>query len=372
MDKNIDFIYLSEKDTIKAGVTNMNKCVETMTEVFELLATGDYLMGGINGNSHGIKLHFPKVAEFKNMPLDGPDRRFCAMIGYLGGSFRICGEKWYGSNIANKKKGLPRSILMIMLNDVDTGAPKALISGNIASAMRTGAVPGIGAKFLSKNHSKTIGIIGAGVIGKTSLMALIDVCKEINEIKIFDIFENSATKLSKEVIENFGIRSYAVNSVKEAVTDSDIVNVATSGNTDPVIDDNWLKDGSLLILPGTVSISKSYIINSKLVVDNWRLYESYASELLEKEGTYAQNLSGMCGHLLDYVYDGSLSVDSITNLGDIIIGNKKGRTDDKERIVFVTDGMAIEDIAWGHRIYENALNMGLGISLNLWENPYLY
>ena len=37
-----------------------------------------------------------------------------------------------------------------------------------------------------------------------------------------------------------------------------------------------------------------------------------------------------------------------------------------------TDGMAIEDIAWGHRIYENALNMGLGISLNLWENPYLY
>ena len=45
------------------------------------------------------------------------------MPAYLGGRFNVCGNKWYGSNMANTKKGLPRSILTVMLNDVETGAP---------------------------------------------------------------------------------------------------------------------------------------------------------------------------------------------------------------------------------------------------------
>ena len=67
------------------------------------------------------------------------------MPAYLGGRFHVAGEKWYGSNGNNRAIGLPRSILMMMLNDVETGKPLAYMSGNLLSSMRTGAMPGLAA-----------------------------------------------------------------------------------------------------------------------------------------------------------------------------------------------------------------------------------
>ena len=78
----INFLYLNEKDMIKAGVKDLEKCVETTEEMFKLLGEGDYLMGGANRNSHGIKIFFPEETPFPNMPVAGPDRRFMALAGY--------------------------------------------------------------------------------------------------------------------------------------------------------------------------------------------------------------------------------------------------------------------------------------------------
>lgn len=147
----IDFLYLNEEDMVKAGVKDMASCVETMEEMFKLLKIGNYRMGGANGNSHGCMVMFPEKSKFSEMPVDGPDRRFMAMPAYLGGKFDMAGMKWYGSNTENKQKGLPRSILTLILNDKDTGAPKAFMSANILSAYRTGAVPGVGFKYFAKD-----------------------------------------------------------------------------------------------------------------------------------------------------------------------------------------------------------------------------
>jgi ornithine cyclodeaminase len=140
----IDFLYLSEPDMIKAGVKDMAGCVNAMEEMFKLLKVGDFRMGGSNGFSHGCMVTFPEDSPFPNMPVDGPDRRFMAMPAYLGGDFNMTGAKWYGSNAENRKKGLPRSVLMLTLNDKDTGASVAHMSANVLSAYRTGAIPGVG------------------------------------------------------------------------------------------------------------------------------------------------------------------------------------------------------------------------------------
>lgn len=130
MNHNLDFLFLSEADAVKAGAGDIHTCIQVMDEVFDLLGQGDYLMGAPNHNSHGIKIYFPKETPFPGMPVKGPDRRFMALVGYLGGRFHVCGEKWYGSNLANREKGLPRSILTTVLNDPDTGAPLAIMSAN--------------------------------------------------------------------------------------------------------------------------------------------------------------------------------------------------------------------------------------------------
>lgn len=150
-DTRIDFLYLNEKDMIDAGVLDAGHCVETMEEVLCLLAKGDVLMGGKNRREHGIQLIFPKESEIPGFPLeDSRDRRFMSMPAYLGGRFHLAGEKFYGSNGRNVRKGLPRSILMATLNDVETGQPLAYMSANLLSAMRTGAVPGVVAKNICR------------------------------------------------------------------------------------------------------------------------------------------------------------------------------------------------------------------------------
>jgi ornithine cyclodeaminase len=164
----IDFLFLSEEDMIKAGVKDMAACIDSMEEVIKCLNVGDYVIGGENHNSHGSQVSFPLESPFPNMPLDtGDDRRFMAMPAYIGGSIDMMGMKWYGSNSDNRNIGLPRSILTVMLNDKTTGEPISLMYANILSAVRTGAVPGVGAKYLAKKDSKVCGICGPGVMGKT-------------------------------------------------------------------------------------------------------------------------------------------------------------------------------------------------------------
>lgn len=202
----IDILYLSEDDMIAAGVQDMKGCIEAMEEMFKLMKLGDYRMGGANGNSHGSMVMFPKESKFPEMPVDGPDRRFMAMPAYLGNPFDMAGVKWYGSNAANREKGLPRSILMLTLNDKDTGAPLAFMSANILSAYRTGAVPGVGFKYLARPDADTMAIVGPGVMSKTALAAALTVRPTIRKVKVkgrgrksLDTFIDRVSKMYPDV-----------------------------------------------------------------------------------------------------------------------------------------------------------------------------
>lgn len=272
MNHNLDFLFLSEADAVKAGAGDIHTCIQVMDEVFDLLGQGDYLMGAPNHNSHGIKIYFPKETPFPGMPVKGPDRRFMALVGYLGGRFHVCGEKWYGSNLANREKGLPRSILTTVLNDPDTGAPLAIMSANALSAARTGAIPAVGAKYFARNQAETVSAIGIGVIGRACLEALMDVLKSIREIRLCDIDEAAAKRYAEELREKYKVSVKVAASVEEAVRGSDVVNVATSGSVSPRIEDEWLKEGALLTLPASADISETLMMDSRIVVDNWEMW----------------------------------------------------------------------------------------------------
>ena len=68
---------------------------------------------------------------------------------------------------------------------------------------------------------------------------------------------------------------------------------------------------------------------------------------------------------MEYVFEGLLPLEKVINLGDVVAGKHKGRSSDDENIIFITDGMCVEDLAWGYEIYQNALEKGIGVKLNL-------
>lgn len=369
----INFLFLNEEEMIQAGVKNMPACIDTMEDVIKCLHAGDYVMGGENHNSHGSQVSFPTESPFPNMPLDeGDDRRFMAMPAYIGGPFDLAGMKWYGSNSNNRKKGLPRSILTVMLNDKDTGAPLALMSANILSAMRTGAIPGVGARYLAQKDAKVCGICGPGVMGKTSLEAILTSCPGIKEIKVKGRGRaslNAFVEYAKEKYPKIQ-RIQAVDSVEELVRETDVICFANSGNTDPstypFVKKEWVKKGALIIGLSCFDMDTKEMAECKLVVDNTALYEAWAEEF-PYPSFGINNIIG--SKFTDMIHDGVIEKEDMVDLGDIINGEKEARDTKDQMVIFSVGGMPVEDVAWGKYCFENAKKLGLGTPLKLWDKP---
>lgn len=371
----IDILMLNEQDMINAGVTNIAECVDVMEETLILLAHGDYRMAGLDSNSHGAMITFPAEPEFEGMPKDGPDRRFMAMPAYLGGRFNNTGVKWYGSNAENKKSGLPRSIHTFVLNDTVTGAPKSIMSGNLLSAYRTGAVPGVGVKQLAVENATTLSIVGPGVMGKTITEACMALRPSITTIKIKGRSERGINSFAAWALEHFPeVEVVAVETYEEAAKDADIIVAATTTDAAgseafPYFHKDWLKPGATLLLPAAARFDDDFLTgDARLVLDYMGLYDAWSEEY----GTEAYQLLGIPGtHWHDLAGEGKLDLDKIQQIGDICDGTLEGRRNDEEIILYSVGGMPVEDVAWATQVYENALEKGIGSLFNLWDKPQL-
>ncbi len=371
----IDFLYLNEEDMVKAGVRDMGRCVEAMEEMFKLMKIGDYRMGGANGNSHGSMVMFPEKSPFPEMPVDGPDRRFMAMPAYLGGKFDMAGVKWYGSNVENKAKGLPRSILMLILNDKDTGAPKAFMSANILSAYRTGAVPGVGFKHFAREDATTIAIIGPGVMSKTALAAAMAVRPTLKTVKVKGRGKASLMKFVEAARKDYpGVKVIPVDTIEEAVKDADIVSVSTSSPTGdpaqyPYIAEEWIKPGAIIESTAALRFDDDFIINrARTVTDNIMLYEAWEEEM--KPNAY-NTIPIPAVHVEDLIAEGKMTSDQIDDLGDVLLGNIPVHRKEDEIVIYSVGGMPTEDVAWGTEVYRYAMEHNIGTKLNLWDAPQM-
>ncbi|MEE3419895.1 MAG: tyramine oxidase subunit B [Lachnospiraceae bacterium] len=373
----VDFLYLNEEDMIKAGVEDMSGCIEAMEEMLKLMKVGNYRMGGQNGNSHGTMVSFPAESPFPEMPVDGPDRRFMAMPAYLGGKFDMAGVKWYGSNCENKGKGLPRSILTLMLNDKDTGAPVALMSANVLSAIRTGAIPGVGFKYLAPENAKTMAIIGPGVMSRTALMAAMAVRPGIDTVKIKGRGKASMEKFVKFVKEKYPSVTTVqpVETIEEAVKDADIVYAATTtpttGDTSvyPYIAEDWIKPGAMCCTTSALRFDEDFVVNrARSVTDNIKLYEAWEEEFAPN-AYQTVPIPGV--YVEDLIAEGKMAPDQVDDLGDILTGKIPVHRDPNEKIIYSVGGMPVEDVAWGTEVYHKAIELGIGQKLKLWDTPAL-
>lgn len=372
----IDFIYLSEQDMIEAGVTDMPRCVDTMEEMFALLYRGDYRMAGSNSDSHGALITFPEESPFSTMPKPTADRRLMAMPAYLGGRFQTSGVKWYGSNIANREKGLPRSILTMILNDIDTGAPLAFMSANLLSAYRTGAIPGVGARHLARKDSKVIGLLGPGVMGKTTVAAFVAACPNINTIKIKGRGQKSLDDFTAWLNATFPqiTNIQIVDSVEDVVRGADLVTYCNSGavgdpNTYPLVKREWVKPGAFLAMPASCRMDDAMEQKTvRKVLDNTGLYEAWYEEVPKPAHNNIPLVGVRC---MDMIHDGQISLDDLEDLGQIVAGDAPGRKNNDEIIIMSVGGMPVEDVAWATVVYRNAVKKGIGVPLNLWETPAL-
>ncbi len=338
MDSKVEFLYLSQEDVRATGISMM----DVIAAVEKVLSLHDN--GQVNLPSKVI------------LDLGERERgRINAMPAYLGGDFDICGIKWIAGFPPNPVKfGIPRAHALLVLNDATTGVPLAIMDCTYISAMRTGAVTGVGAKYLANGDSEVVGIIGCGVQARTQIMAIKAVLPSVKLIKGYDIRKEASDQLANWASQELGIEGKSVKTAKEAVEGSDIVVTVTVAD-EPIVKDAWLKKGSFFAHVGSYQEEEEQVVfkSDKIVVDLWE-------EVLHR-GT----------PLLAKLYKaGRMKSEKIhANIGEIIRGKKAGRTNQYERIFFSPLGLGSEDVAVGTLVYREAKKKGLGISLKLWEHP---
>lgn len=379
----IDFLYLNEKDMIEAGVLDAAGCIETMRDTLALFGKKDFLLGGPNADEHGLQMNFPQKSDIEGFPLDdGPDRRFMAMPAYLGGRFHIAGQKFYGSNSHNQALGLPRSILMVTLSDVATGAPKAIMSANLLSAMRTGAMPAMAATYLANKDSEVLSLLGPGVINKCALMCYMEVLPNIKKIKIRGSSSRSKTALAmKEFIKETypQVKEIVIcDSLEEACRDADVVSEAMSVTKENMEEFRleWFKKGATVFSMGSFLYRKyEDFKNTTMVVDNYGMYQKYLNNFIARGPVDAfgnkREWVIMGIHFVHLVKTGQVQREQVINLCDIVNGKSEGRTSQDEIVMCSIGGMPLEDLSWGYDCYRRAMKKGLGTSLNLWDAPYM-
>jgi len=333
----LDFLYLKQEDVIKAGVLDMKQTIEDVERVFRLYVNGEVIMPPKN------LIDFYKDNEYMG--------HIVSMPCYIKDEVNVVGIKWAAGFPRNPARyGLPLGIDVIILSDPESGRPLAIMDGTIITAMRTSAVTGLAIKYLANPASRSVGVVGAGVIGRTTLMALPYCMSKLEEVKIFDIKSEKAKELVMEFKNTLPIE--AVGSLEEAVRGRDVVITATTSST-KFIKPEWVEDGYLCIQVGTNEFDDQVVLKAdKIVVDNWVQIKRYGRSMLSQ-----------------LYLEGRISEDEILELPLIVAGKQKGRESPREIIFFDSFGMACEDVIVAYRIYRQALDQGLGMRIPLWERP---
>lgn len=337
----IEFLYLDQEAVLSADLLDMPRAIEVVGQAQALFVQGKVR------HPHKVVLRNGDTAESEERG------RFNALFASIDGPARAMGMKWIGSFPANRERGLPRASALIILNCPETGMPLAVMDGTLISAVRTGAMTGLGARYLAPRKTRKVGMIGAGVQSRTQILGLYTVLPEVEEIALVNREIERAEIVAEECRRRWGAPVRAVETVEEALADADVALTVTTAH-EPLMFARHIKPGALTVQLAGHECEFALIQQCrKIVTDDW--------DVVKHRGIMTPAIMHQQGLLSDD--------DIYANIGDLILGNKPGRENDEERIHYVHMGMGLDDVALAWAVYQTACQRRLGIRLPLWRDP---
>jgi ornithine cyclodeaminase/alanine dehydrogenase-like protein (mu-crystallin family) len=323
--KNPSILYLSQQDVVNVGL-GIEKIIDLVEQAFQEKGNGKVEMPPKPG------IHTQSDAFIHAMPAFIP-------------AMRSAGIKWVSGYPENQARGLPYITGLLILNDVDTGLPYAIMDCVWITAYRTAAATAIAAKYLADAGSNTVGILACGVQGRTNLEAL-NAIFPLKKVWAYDIVPEVLSTYVDEMSGKLDLEIIPVEKPIEAVRESDLV--VTSGpilkHPEPTIQTGWLKAGGFASAVDFDSYWSAGALAEmdKISTDDHAQFKYYRS--------------------VGYFQD---TPDPYADLGEIVIGSVPRRERVDERIIAINLGLAIDDMAVAPEIYRRAIEMGIGVELQL-------
>ena len=308
----VDFLYLSQEDILTLNIP-ISKVIELVEE--------------------GLKEH--GLGYVENPPKPGihskSDSFIHAMPAYYE-RLKIGGLKWVSGYPTNRRQGLPQIAGLMIVNDMETGMPLAVMDCRWITAVRTAAVSAVTAKYCALPGATSMGVVGCGVQGSMNLMAFKEILPALEKIRIFDINMDAMKRYKAKYEKELGLDIIICDSVESAVDDMDLILTATQRLKEPIVKNEWFKPGCLgLGLEASRAWYGDAILGAdKFITDSWdqtvHFYE---------QGAFPDGLPKL-----------------FAELGEIVAKKKAGRENSEERILAINIGLALEDVIVANHIYE--------------------
>ncbi len=255
----------------------------------------------------------------------------------------------------NAARGLPTILALVTVLDAETGEPLAVLDGTFLTALRTGAVSGKATELLAREDARTLLSIGAGAQAFTQIWAVCTARPGIEQILISSRTPDRAAQLVQRLrdeLPDLGARAAVAPNLAAATAAADIICTATTATT-PVFDDQHLRPGTHINAVGAYThtmqeIPSATVARAQVVVD-------------AVEAALAE-----AGDLVIPLEAGLVARDALTTeLGQVVAGDRPGRTDPTAITLFKSVGNAVQDIAVARFAVEQANTLGRGQRVNL-------
>jgi ornithine cyclodeaminase/thiomorpholine-carboxylate dehydrogenase len=310
----------------------METLILNETEVQRLLDPDmllDALAEGFKALSQGL------VDAPKRIGVTVPDTGFLlSMPAYQQG--REISVKLVSVFHGNNRFGIPSHQAVICLFDAQTGTALSFMDGSYITALRTAGASALSTRLLARTDTRVLGIIGAGVQGRSHLMMLPHV-RQFSEIRIASEHLDHAVQLATT-----DSRAHAVETAEQAVRGADVVCLCTHSG-EPVISLDWLSPGmhitSVGYNPPAGELDPKAIVHGRLYVETRMAFDPPPAG---------------CGELAGF--DPSIG----TELGEVLLGRGSGRQSQDEITVYKAMGHACEDMAAASLVYRRAKQEGVG------------
>jgi alanine dehydrogenase len=324
-------LYLSRSDV--AALVSLNDCIEVVEAAFKAHAEGRLpaAPGVLGTHLPDGGLHV-KTAAFGTNP--------CYLAAKANAN--------YPDNPA--RFGLPTIQGLILLFDGERGTPLAVMDSIEINILRTAAATAVAAKHLARPQATTVGLIGCGVQGGVQVRAVAAV-RPIRRVFTYDSIPERAQRLAALLGAELGIEVRPVRSAADAIDSAEIW-ITTTPSRASILFADMLRPGVFIAAVGADNPHKQeldpeLLRRTRVVVD-----------LLDQAATMGDLHHALAAGVMTHE-------DVHAELGQVVAGQRSGRSSDDEVFVFDSTGTALQDVAAAALAYQRAIVSGRGTRLSL-------
>lgn len=278
----------------------------------------------------------------------GTQNILAVMPGYLDEPPSI-GAKVIAVYPENAQRGLSSHMGVVVLFDPREGLPLAIIDAASVTGLRTAAATAVATKALAPESAADLAIIGTGEQAAAHLHA-ISLVRELRSVRVWGRSKEKAHAFADREARPGQPRIEVYATIRDALLGADLI-CTTTGSREPIVEGAWIAQGAHVNLVGASSaaareVDDALVLRSSFFVDFRGSALAQAGELLSAMGSNAaRHIRG--------------------EIGEVLNGSVPGRTDEFEVTVYKSLGIAAQDLAAAHAIYQRAQQRGLGVRAEL-------